>query len=101
RSALLGRGRGGGVRRRRAVGGVPVAGRELPRHRRGGRGARPLRRLSRARGSPPASIVAMAQPFDDPRAMTWLRRAVAFVLVAGLVACAEGAGTGPAGPAVL
>ena len=39
--------------------------------------------------------------FDDPRTMTWLRRAAAFLLVAGVVACAEEAGNGPADPTLL
>jgi uncharacterized membrane protein (UPF0127 family) len=38
---------------------------------------------------------------EDPRALTWLRRAVAVVLVAGVVACAGEAGSGPADPTLL
>ena len=38
---------------------------------------------------------------DDPRAVTWLRRVTMVLLVAGLVACAEEAGNGPADPTLL
>ena len=40
-------------------------------------------------------------PLDDPRVVTWLRRAAAVVLVAGVVACAGEAGSGPADPTLL
>ena len=43
----------------------------------------------------------MPSRFDDPRTMRWLRRAAAFLLVAGVVACAEEAGNGPADPTLL
>ena len=43
----------------------------------------------------------MRRRLDDPRATTWLRRAAVVVLVAGLVACAEEAGSGPADPTLL
>jgi uncharacterized membrane protein (UPF0127 family) len=38
---------------------------------------------------------------DDERGMAWLRRAAAFVLVAGLVACAGESGSAPADPTQL
>lgn len=38
---------------------------------------------------------------DDERGMAWLRRATAFVLVAGLVACAGESGSAPADPTQL
>ena len=38
---------------------------------------------------------------EDPRALTWLRRISVVLLVAGFVACAEEAGSGPADPTLL
>ena len=38
---------------------------------------------------------------DDPRSVTWLRRAASFLLVAGVLACAGEAGNAPADPTLL
>jgi uncharacterized membrane protein (UPF0127 family) len=43
----------------------------------------------------------MRRRLDDPRALPWLRRAAWAVLVAGVVACAGEAGSGPADPTLL
>jgi len=43
----------------------------------------------------------MRRRLDDPRSVTRLRRAAVVVLIAGLVACAGEAGSGPADPTLL
>jgi uncharacterized membrane protein (UPF0127 family) len=57
--------------------------------------------LDRPWATEPASVVRFVPEVDDERGMVWLRRAAAFVLVAGLVACAGESGSAPADPTQL